>query len=310
MKKSTAIVLIAFALLTIGFIVGAHPLVDHFAQTAQSGVGTFGSQWIHTDTSGTRYGLWGQSNSTTGRGVFASTTTFTGDTRGLQGRSASANGLGVFGYNDCIGDSVTCDGVGVYGYNVSTSGTGEAIHAFNNAPNGWAGWFDSEGNGVRIRSEVGKTGLVVIDGTKSAAVRTSSGDRLLYNEEATEVWFADYGIGVLRNGVATVNIEETFAETVNLEEPYHVFLQAYGDAIIYVGKRTPTSFEVVAREGTLATDIEFAYRIVAKRKGFETHRLEFAPWVSEDTPYSVMPTPPPPDPTPIPETETLQRTVP
>lgn len=50
MKKSTITILIALSLLATGFILGAHPLVDHFGETAQSGAGTFGSQWIHTDT--------------------------------------------------------------------------------------------------------------------------------------------------------------------------------------------------------------------------------------------------------------------
>jgi hypothetical protein len=385
MKRSRVTVLVALALLVTGFILGPHPLVDHFGETAQSGAGTFGSQWIHTDTSEWRVGLWGVSYSTTGRGVFGNATATSGDARGVFGQTASPNGTGVYGYNSAstgaaygvIGHNGSTSGIGVYGnstastgatygvlgvtdsssngtagvfgvnrqnsgdiravqgviessngigvfgyvdpdtigpnspngvlgINYPTTGTGIGVHGYNFADNGWAGRFDSgDRNGVKISSTAGSIGLVVSGGSKNAAVRTSDGDRLLYSEESTEVWFTDYGSAILRNGIATVTIDQTFAETVNLEEPYHVFLQAYGDVAIYVSKRTTTYFEVLAREGTSATDIEFAYRIVAKRKGFEMQRLEFAPWVSEETPYLVTPTPPaplPPDPTPVPET--------
>lgn len=366
MKKSTAIVLIALALFATGFILGAHPLVDHFGQTAESGAGTFGSQWIHTDTSGVRYGLWGQTESTSGRGVQGGALATSGQAYGVFGNSASPSGVGVFGNNTASTGGATgvrgesnasgpnstgvsgwnghttgntrgvaggvrsSNGLGIYGYvdgsttgsntpsgvygiNLPSTGTGRGITGYNLADNGWAGSFDAvDGNGVRISSPAGSTGLVVTGGSKNAAVRTSDGDRLLYSEESTEVWFTDYGSGILRNGVATITIDQTFAETVNLEEAYHVFLQAYGDAIIYVSERKPTSFEVLAREGTSAADVEFAYRIVAKRKGFERQRLEFAPWVSAEAPYLVTPTPvvPPPDPTPIPEMRNAQSTSP
>lgn len=32
------------------FLAGDHPLMGHWGDTASSGAGTFGSQWIHTDT--------------------------------------------------------------------------------------------------------------------------------------------------------------------------------------------------------------------------------------------------------------------
>ena len=54
--------------------------------------------------------------------------------------------------------------------------------------------------------------------------------RLLYVEESTEVWFSDYGFGQLVDGVAIVPIDPIFVQTVNLNEPYLVFVQAYGDA--------------------------------------------------------------------------------
>jgi hypothetical protein len=52
-------------------------------------------------------------------------------------------------------------------------------------------------------------------------------------------------------------------------------LEEYGDAQLFVAERTPLGFVVQSHGGT---DIEFSYRIVARRRGFETQRLERAPW--------------------------------
>ncbi len=125
--------------------------------------------------------------------------------------------------------------------------------------------------GLYIATE-GATGLMVTGGTKSAAVPTSRGMSALYCEEATEVWFADYGFGRLSGGIAFVGIDPIFAETVSIDEPYHVFVQPYGDAELFVAGRNRDGFEVRARDG--GSDVEFSYRIVAKRRGHEDKRLE------------------------------------
>jgi hypothetical protein len=109
---------------------------------------------------------------------------------------------------------------------------------------------------------------------------TSRGVRALYCEEATEVWFSDYGFGRLNGGRAVIDIDPLFAETVSLDRPYHVFVQPYGDTELYVSNRTATGFEVYARDGE--SDIDFSYRVVAKRKGHEDKRLEHMP-VAERT---------------------------
>jgi hypothetical protein len=138
----------------------------------------------------------------------------------------------------------------------------------------------STGNGVSISTPVGKTGLTVSGGTKNAQVATDDGDRLLYTEEATEVWFTDSGFGQLEDGTAIINVDPIYAQTVNLEEAYHVFVQVYGDAEVYVSNRTPTQFEVHLRDGD--ANVEFSYRIVAKRLGYEDDRLEPAPGANSD----------------------------
>jgi hypothetical protein len=171
---------------------------------------------------------------------------------------------------------------GAFQVNVPAGRKGQpALDVRTNAPE-FAGVFQG-GKGVRIAAS-GSTALQVTGGTKSAVVATHQGARALYTEEATEVWFADYGFGRLHNGRATIQIDPLFAETVNLDEPYHVFVQVYGDAELYVSQRTPIGFEVRLREGDL--NVEFSYRLVAKRWGFEQQRLEHAPWADDDSSIS------------------------
>jgi hypothetical protein len=111
-------------------------------------------------------------------------------------------------------------------------------------------------------------------------VPTAAGARVVYDEESTEVWFSDYGWGRLEEGRAVIAIDPVFAQTVNLDEPYHVFTEVYGPAKVYITHRAPTHFEVRLHEGQ--RDVEFSYRMVAKRAGYEGDRLERAPWADDD----------------------------
>jgi hypothetical protein len=142
---------------------------------------------------------------------------------------------------------------------------------------GWAGTFLGTSKGVRINTTSG-VGLQVIGGSKQAVVGTLTGARSLYTEESSEVWFTDYGFARTEQGRARILIDPIFAQTINSDEPYHVFVEEYGDAQLYVAERTPLGF-VVRNHGGL--DVEFSYRIVARRRGFETDRLERAPWADQ-----------------------------
>lgn len=263
-----------------------------------SGFGVFG---YASATTGTTYGVAGQSDSPSGRGVNGYASANTGTNFGVYGETRSTSGYGVAGFqtgystgdntaaasgglfggrNGVIGITKENGGYGVAGYDKSTSG-GAGVRGQTYAANGWAGSFYSDvGNGVYVSAPAGKTGLNVAGGTKNAVVRAEGGSRLLYTEESTEVWFTDYGFGRLQNGVAVIAVDPLFAQTVNLNEPYHVFVQPYGDANLYVANRTPTGFEVRLHDGD--PNAEFSYRIVAKRLGYETTRLERAPWADND----------------------------
>ena len=213
--------------------------------------------------------------STSGHGVYGSTST--SDASGVVGLQTgySYNDLGLWwnpgglfgGRNGVIGITKANSGYGVYGLDLSTTG-------------GWAGYFIStNGSGVYASVPAGHVGINT-NGTKPAVVATDDGARLMYSEESTEVWFTDYGFAQLHNESAIVTFEATFAQTVNLSLPYHVFLQPYGNASLYVTNRTPTGFEVNLNSGD--ANIAFSYRIVARRLGLENDRLERAPWADND----------------------------
>jgi hypothetical protein len=121
-------------------------------------------------------------------------------------------------------------------------------------------------------------GNLSASGTKSAVMVTSSfGQRKLYAVESPEVWFEDLGTASLVDGEATVAFEQVFAETVNLEADYHVFLTPLcGEPLLlFVTAKTPAGLTVrgVTLDGR-PSECAFDYRIVAKRLGYEDVRLE------------------------------------
>jgi hypothetical protein len=125
-------------------------------------------------------------------------------------------------------------------------------------------------------------------GTSSAVIETSDNvPRRLYVMESPEVWLEDFGFGKLEQGKATVNIEALFLSTINTTDvPYHVFVTPLGDCNgLYVTNKTATSFEVHELGGGMA-DVEFEYRVIAKRLGWEDARMEPAPIDQEGNPVA------------------------
>jgi hypothetical protein len=91
--------------------------------------------------------------------------------------------------------------------------------------------------------------------------------------ESPEIYFEDFGQGQLVNGEARVEIDPVFAQTVNLEMTYHVFLTPLGECPLYVSEKSRTSFTVRAM-GDGNADVAFDFRIVAKRLGYENLRMD------------------------------------
>ena len=88
-----------------------------------------------------------------------------------------------------------------------------------------------------------------------------------------ENWFEDFGGGQLMHGHTTVKINPIFSETVSTQVEHHVFLTPKGDCnSLFVANQSATAFEVRELQHGTST-IEFDYRVVAKRKGYEHDRL-------------------------------------
>ncbi|MGA2136156.1 MAG: hypothetical protein ABSH50_28025 [Bryobacteraceae bacterium] len=104
---------------------------------------------------------------------------------------------------------------------------------------------------------------------------TSEGRKVqLYGMASPENWFEDFGSGQFSGGAAQVAGDPAFASTINTGATYRVFLTPNGDCKgLYVTSKTAGGFEV--RElGGGTSSVSFDYRIVAKRLGDTTVRLQ------------------------------------
>jgi hypothetical protein len=194
---------------------------------------------------------------------------------------------GVLGYcnpsivgNTRIGVYGAYNGAAHWGIGVAGIGLGGALPAGNNdiAVVGWrannanySGYFN--GNHV------------IANGTKSASVGTTKGNQLLYVTETPGVWFEDIGAGKLVNGKATVELDPLFLEAVQIDDahPMHVFIQVNGECNEVYVQPGKTSFQVVEKRGG-TSNVDFSYRIMAKRLHFADHRFGNDPvWGPGDT---------------------------
>jgi hypothetical protein len=264
-------------------------------------IGGYGLYGLASAATGTNYGVYGHamaadgyavgtyglSNSTGGRGVIGYVPSWTGNTMGVHGRSSSEAGFGVYGLADAnwgttagvFGRSDSQVGFGVVGHS-SNYYYGTGIGAWSYAGDLFQG-YDGDWPGGTLRFYVNNAGDVYADGGYNTFKDTGGPDttehRTLYGMASPEAWFEDFGRATLNNGTATVSIDPTFAETVNLALEYHVYLTPIcGDLIVLaVTGQRPDSFTVqgAALDGK-ASDCAFDYRIVAKQRGREDERLE------------------------------------
>ncbi|RKZ31046.1 hypothetical protein DRQ36_03405 [bacterium] len=175
------------------------------------------------------------------------------------------------GYFRC--DSNVRPGYAVDAYSFGTSSKC-AIRGQSENSGYYTGWFwHDAGSG---NPGLGTNADFDCFGTKSAVVPTGSyGYRKMYCEEATEIWFTDYGSAKLSNGRCIVELDPVFLQTVTIDNnnPVKVFIQMTDECPngVYV-KKGKTTFEVIEQNGGNSS-ASFDYRIVAKRRGFETRRL-------------------------------------
>ena len=135
------------------------------------------------------------------------------------------------------------------------------------------GSLTTTGNGG-IGGNLHVNGNLNVNGTKSSIAAISGGRRVaLYAVESPENWFEDFGTAKLDRGKVQVKLESVFAETVNADLDYHVFLTPNGNCRgLYIAEKTATGF-VVRELGGGKSNISFDYRVVVRRKGYEKVRL-------------------------------------
>jgi hypothetical protein len=213
------------------------------------------------DSGGFEYGVYGDGGNY-GTGVAGN-----GPSGGVYGILNTGNDTYAFGY---LGSDVNDYTAGVYSA-ATTYGVFAAANTY-----GVAG--ESEYTGVY---GMGPTYGVFSDGPTGSSAYSSTVIALpdnrvveMYAVSSPENWLEDFGTGQLRNGSVTIALDPTFAEAVSEDASYHVFLTPNGDCDgLYVTAKTATGFEVRELHGGQAS-VAFDYRIVARRRGLETLRME------------------------------------
>jgi hypothetical protein len=163
----------------------------------------------------------------------------------------------------------------VLGYNNSSSGYATAVFANDDDTDKRNPVLITQGDYFGGQCEIDVSGNLQCTGTVSGVAAVDGGARkvALNSVQSPEAWFEDAGSGQLSGGQAVVNIESVFGQTINTGVEYHVFLTPDGDCKgLYVAEKSATSF-VVKELGGGTSSIAFDYRIMAKRKSFETLRL-------------------------------------
>jgi hypothetical protein len=259
---------------------------------------------IGQNSSGQTYGVQGYNFSNTN---FASGVSGVADgdqnkTFGVTGVSLSPNGTGLWGLGQ--GQSVTggivgCCSVGVWGDTssnapfaagvVGTADDAQGVVALNNSTNSDHPTlkvinFENTAHDVTVLTASGSFGSCTSDtdgnlhctGTITPTVSIANGAKqvALYSMASPQNWFEDFGSGQLSGGASTVALDPAFAETIAANSEYHVFLTPEGECRgLYISHKTANSFQVHELGGG-QSNVSFAYRIVALRRGYENVRLE------------------------------------
>ena len=164
------------------------------------------------------------------------------------------------------------DGIGGIFLNDSPSGNWALVAANYNS----AGpIFTAENQANGVQCNINAFASLQCDGGIGAMVQLDSGNRkvAMSGIESPENWFEDFGSAQLVNGVAVIQFDRDFIQTVNTEKAYRVFPVPNGDCKgLYVTNKSANSFEV--RElGSGSSNVSFDYRVTAIRRKYETVRF-------------------------------------
>jgi hypothetical protein len=172
-------------------------------------------------------------------------------------------------------DAFVGDATALYAFNTSTVSTNPTLYVENDDVTDAGDLaFDVKGPNFGGECSIDVTGNLFCTGVIGAIVNGQGKKKVgLYTMQSSEDWVEDFGSGALTGGIATIQLEPRFAKTISSQTNYHVFLTPAGDCDgLYIANRTATSFEVrELRSGS--SSVQFDYRIVAHRKGFESSRL-------------------------------------
>ncbi|MGC2449926.1 MAG: hypothetical protein WA477_19920 [Candidatus Sulfotelmatobacter sp.] len=196
--------------------------------------------------------------------------------------SGSSLGAGLEFASGVWGDTSDIYGVGM----LATADSGNAMAVFNNSTTDTTMYITNfeESTGSAFVLDISSfyggycnflaNGTLSCSGGLTTVVPTESNKKVqVYSVQSPENWFEDFGSGQLAGGVARVQLETTFAQTVNVGVDYHVFVTPKGDCKgLYVTNENAGGFEVHELGGG-QSNIAFDYRIVARRKGYENLRL-------------------------------------
>lgn len=253
-----------------------------FWSSSSEGNGVHG---VATASTGSARGGDFSSSASEGTGVAGEASASSGATHGGYFRSSSSEGTGVYG---SVTPSVNADRYGVHGrcfpsenWGIGVRGEGgyRGVHGVSTHTSGSYATYGvyGEASGAAVNWGVYASGDMGCSGTKSAVVRTEEGPKAVYCMESPEVWFEDFGSGEIQNGQAVVRLAGDFLQTVVIgeEHPFKVFVTPkarLGDWWIEDGTR---DFRLVAPDAP--NGARFDYRVVAKRRGYESVRLEARP---------------------------------
>jgi len=261
-----------------------------FRSSSSHGTGIKGEA---TSPSGSTFGVYGESVSTSGTAVYGLSSASTGLTYGLFGETYSPDGIGVTGVAFATSGSAqggyfyssAPDGDAIFAgaYGLHGSGNGGYFYSNNDTGAGvYAEAVDADGVTYGVYGSVTSTngygvyfsGGLAGTGTKSCVVKTSKGPTLLYCQESPECWFEDFGRGRLENGHVYIELDRIFLETVSINDlnPMNVFIQLRDECNGVYVKEGLSGFDVIELHDGRSS-ASFVYRVVAKRKGFESKRL-------------------------------------
>lgn len=243
-------------------------------------------------SSGQNYGVEGVSTSGDGvHGITSSATAFAGVAGIAEGASGYANGVyGSSSNGDGVYGTSGSQGVGVYGGGSGDFGVG--VYAQTTGYDGTAllahvahvddSIFVGTGGATQECQITGNADLFctgsIMGGGSQSRHRTSTGRHVIaYGSESTSATIEDFGTARIVHGAANVQIEPTFASTIDRNSAYYVFLTPLGDTRgLYVSLKTPSGFHVRETEGGHSS-LGFDYRIVAHPVDAGNGRLPQAP---------------------------------